>query len=280
MKHHLNSKNYEQFFFRLIENDIKEEERVAVMEEIYANPFYTFEWECWKKAKIQDESKDIAVLEKGFFEGLKDAAAMVTEDPVERKAFIFPRWLAAGIAAGIFWALIYFSNYETKELSVNKIPPAEISEHFDEKQQGKELTKKAPSTEVQLETKVKEAGKSTKFVRVGNESERNLKYTKPDSIQSKPINKLTFSSDFTLPDPALLIQTEPNMNRKYRRKFTVSESIPLKQDVIVTLAELEKQNASLLRLLDNKSISVVRMGKKLYVKLSEKDSASILVCFK
>jgi len=63
--------NYETIFFKILENEYSTADKSNYLKQIEADAFLTFEWENWQKAMLVDESANMAVGHKSFFDGIK-----------------------------------------------------------------------------------------------------------------------------------------------------------------------------------------------------------------
>lgn len=272
----LNNENYESVFFKLLENEYDHDERKTILDEINNNPFYAFEWECWQKTKLKDESKDFAVTYQSFFEDIKAEADLFV---TPKKKRVIPFYLKiSAIAACLFLAIavtFIFITYKTDTTVISKINlPTEIKSKPQQHMaiDSVKQTKSELKTETFTIIKTKPLFKPT--------SDNAILVT--DTVSTPIIVKqneapVIILSDTNLKEPKVAaVEPKP----VYNRKFTVSPYQKISSEKIVKLSELEASNTNLIKFFDNKRITVVRKNKKLYLRLIEENENSILLSLK
>lgn len=271
----INNDNYESVFFKLLENEYGRNERKQILEEISRNPFYSFEWDCWQKAKLKDEAKQFADTYASFFNDIKSDAGLFVQQP---KGRIIPFYIKIStVAASLFIAALltlFFYGRKSNQISNAKDNIPAETEH-------KSPIYVQQDTVLQWNKKNRYRIRRNELVKTDADIKKPIQdsfpiageYAEPYGQMDVPKVK---SHDTSLLNSEITIAEIP----VYKRKFTVSPQQAIKQDMIVRLSDLESSNISLISLLDNKRITVVRKNKKLYIKLVEDNEVTILLSLK
>jgi hypothetical protein len=277
----INAENYEHVFFKLIENEYTLEEKENVLAEIMADPFYSFEWESWKKAQLVDESSEFAVAHKSFFDGIKaDASIIPISTHKTTKRFSFFQ-MVGGIAACVSVAFtLYFYNFESE---VNTGVTTKSTDAIENKSVIKNGTDSIASKfsnktkKHQHNTITTRKYKQQSEVDSGSNSMLHTPIVtyKWDEIYLTRKNIDTFFNvQHTPPNVPYLSNFSPPA---FRRNFIVSKSDTITKEIVVSLSEFEDNNTNLIKLFDNKRITLIRVDKKLYIKLVEENERTLLV---
>ncbi len=284
MSSKLNTENYESVFFRLLENEYNKEEANQLLEEINNDPFYAFEWECWKKAIISDQSEELAEEHAAFFANIKEEIDVIALPTATKR--ILPLYqiittIAACLIVGIGLYLFFNQNdkpterllsshslIKNKTVIIDSVVNISIENSILPKDKNVIVNSKSASGIVSNVMKFKETNDP---LLTFDKSKTDIP---PLFISKKSIGPIEYEITHDVHAIAM-------SNRSaYKRKFTVSKSDTLSAEKIIALSELEANNTNLIKLLDNKRITMVKVDGKLYVRLIEENEKTILVSLK
>ncbi|MCB9262491.1 MAG: hypothetical protein H6607_08970 [Flavobacteriales bacterium] len=281
MTNRLNEENYETVFFKLLENEYDQTERQAILKEIENNSFYSFEWDCWQKAMLQDESEKYAEAHESFFENIK-AEALVVAQP-ERKRVIPMFRIISAIAASLIIGIAVVMNVDRTKHTQNGVVVVSNDTLKNEPVQQQEIKAAEEKMAQSHETEETETLEEIKnwipkevYVEVQNilidtfSVDTLIRSEQPIAVSPKPFPTIK-------PDSTPRIEIVQAKVKPYTRKFSVSNTSVEATDIVYTVRDIEEQNIKLLDLVADKHITFVRQNDKLYLKLDGNNENPIYI---
>jgi hypothetical protein len=285
MSSKLNTENYESVFFKLLENEYNNEETIQLLEEINNDPFYAFEWDCWQKTKIIDQSDELAKEHAAFFANIKEEVDVIATIPTANGRILPLYQIITTIAACLIMSLGLYFNFNQNDAFTER----PLSYHPLEKNNKNQLDSNEKiinkESNIALEKNAIVNPKATSGIasnivpfKENNDSiiiiDKIGSAIPPIFIMKKPIGPINYENTHDV----IAIATAARAG--YRRKFTVSQSDTISAEKIIALSALEAEHTNFIKLLDNKRITMVRVDGKLYVRLIEENQKTILVSLK
>ncbi len=109
----INSNNYEEIMFNILENNYSKEVRENLLDQIHADVFLNFEWQQWSKT-IYSESTDLLKNQEAeFLESLIQAE--------EKKGTLITMWWPVSIAAGLILLIGVYAVLNTNITNIKKV---------------------------------------------------------------------------------------------------------------------------------------------------------------
>ena len=267
--------NYETVFFKLIEEEYSKKEQALILNEIKGDTFFSFEWDKWKKTKIQALPKDYKSEYKVFFDQLKLDVDLIAENPKRRIGALFIYKRIAIAAAMFFFVFLFLIN---NERASSFKPLAQESGiiltkvGIKARLQSREflLGKKVNQQDTILERKQPPMAERRTVVIEENKNDIIADSTNglvgEDDIHVKPVIAPMGASEREV---ELVSIHEPK--RKF--SFTVTKE-KIKKKQYYTVRDLEETGVRLSELMSDKKFTLVREGSKLYLRL-EKDENEV-----
>ncbi len=288
----LDLQNYESVFFNLLEGNYSEVEEERLFEEIENDPFLRFEWENWQKTKLVDQSDQYAQKYGVFFDTIKeesDVVVMPKRMDSKKVWRLIP--LMTTLAASIVIFFFVVRNNQNQTIESNPIVVNEtlneVSEDASVIEQDEvneiEVNVAAPSTisveDPQDNLGVKDVKPKVAFVALANEEVRPKQLSQrltdtTQRIQSLPLVKVYGLVNVGELTQDVVLEKTP-AKPKYKRTFTVTTEDLKRKEVVLTRNEIE--NTSWRKLLEDKTIRLVWIGNKTYLRLESFDSEPVLI---
>jgi len=288
----LDLQNYESVFFNLLEGNYSEVEEERLFKEIENDPFLRFEWENWQKTKLVDQSDQYAQKYGVFFDTIKeesDVVVMPKRMDSKKVWRLIP--LMTTLAASIVIFFFVVRNNQNQTIESNPIVVNEtlneVSEDASVIEQDEvneiEVNVAAPSTisveDPQDNLGVKDVKPKVAFVALANEEVRPKQLSQrltdtTQRIQSLPLVKVYGLVNVGELTQDVVLEKTP-AKPKYKRTFTVTTEDLKRKEVVLTRNEIE--NTSWRKLLEDKTIRLVWIGNKTYLRLESFDSEPVLI---
>lgn len=288
--------NYESVFFNLLEGNYSKEEEEAILEQIDGDTFLRFEWESWEKLRLTDESDDYADKFGTFFDGIREEAdAVVAPKVVKTKRRTWVP-LMIGVAASLMLLLWFIptSNYhgvEVVDVGVEQkktlVPESEeVDETADKKvmelvSQEEERLKDKEDVDQGVTAKLKRSAPMVNGLPIEQASEQGvtevavLEPTMVTELDELVVDSMLMANMQDRETPTRAVDDALEIKPKYERKFIVTTEDIKKRDVVLTQKEIE--GTSLRKLLEDKTIRLVSLGDKTYLRLESQDDETVLI---
>ncbi|MBO6516980.1 MAG: hypothetical protein JJ975_10570 [Bacteroidia bacterium] len=293
--------NYESVFFNLLEGIYNEEEEQQLMQAIEGDSFLRFEWENWQKAKLVDDADSYADDFSVFFDTLKEEADVVEpqeeeeEEENPKRLWLWP--LATGIAASLVLFLFLVNQggrNNGNEPVANEVLDKMVEETLVEaprKNEVEDVSKEVEKVVVTQET-VAQPINEEKGQPIDIPAPKPIDLPQEEIVFDEPIDpmdRVEVAVMDTTPDENLTqiaAVDEPvldfvqdgattEVGEQHKTRFTVSRQDVKKKEVFLSRSEIG--NASWRKLLEDKTIRLVWIGDKTYLRLESEDQESVLI---